>query len=70
MDVQRRHLGPAHPDVLRTLALHGEVLTALLKHTEALEVKQQAVALHEEVYGPDHPETARAVNNVALTLNG
>ncbi len=69
LDLQRRHLGPAHPDVLRTLVLHGNVLTALLKHPAALEVKQQALALHEEVYGPDHPETARALNNVALTLD-
>jgi tetratricopeptide (TPR) repeat protein len=68
LDLRRSHLGPAHPDVLRTLALYGDALTTLLKHTEALEVKQQALALHEEVYGPDHPETARALNNVALTL--
>ena len=66
--LQRSHLAPAHPDVLRTLVLQGEALTALLKHPAALEVKQQALALHEEVYGPDHPETARALNNVALTL--
>lgn len=68
LDLQRSHLGPAHPDVLRTLLLHGDALTALLKHPAALEVKLQSLALHEEVYGPDHPETARALNNVALTL--
>ena len=68
LDLQRSHLGPAHPDVLRTLVLQGQALTALLKHGAALEVQQQSLALHEEVYGPDHPETARALNNVALTL--
>ena len=69
LDLQRSHLGPQHPDVLRTLVLQGNALTVLSKHPAALEVKQQALALHEEVYGPDHPETARALNNVALTLD-
>jgi serine/threonine-protein kinase len=68
LDLQRSHLGPAHPDVLRTLVLQGNALTVLAKHNAALEVKLQALALHEEVYGRDHPETARALNQVAVTL--
>ncbi len=69
LGLRRSHLGPSHPDVLKTMELHGETLTALLKHTAALEVKQEALALYENVYGPDHPETAKALNNVAITLD-
>lgn len=64
--LQRKHLGPAHPDVLAAQNLLARTLTTLLKNSEALKAHVEAVRLHEQVYGPDHPATADAQVDAAI----
>jgi tetratricopeptide (TPR) repeat protein len=64
--LQRKHLGPAHPDVLAAHNLLARTLTTLLKNREALTVHTEAVTLHEQVYGADHPATADAQVDAAI----
>jgi serine/threonine protein kinase/tetratricopeptide (TPR) repeat protein len=61
IDTQRTHLGPAHPEVLRSLQLRATALTVMLRYKDAVDAHREAVALHDQIYGPDHRLTARAV---------
>ncbi|MBL8141149.1 MAG: serine/threonine protein kinase [Acidobacteria bacterium] len=65
---QRSHLGPSHPDVIRTLTLHADVLALQLRGRDALDVRQQLVSLREVVQGPDHPDTARELYDLSRAL--
>jgi CHAT domain-containing protein/Tfp pilus assembly protein PilF len=45
----------------RIVELYGEA-----RYEEAIPVAQQALAIREKERGPDHPDTARSLNNLAL----
>jgi hypothetical protein len=45
------------------------VLTDLLEYERAVEVTEAQVGLHETLYGPDHPATAQAVNDLAVAYD-
>ena len=66
LDLKRRHLGPAHPEVIAAMAAHGLALDAQLKFEEGLALAREVLAAHERVYGPAHPRTGRAHNNLAM----
>ena len=66
LELQRKHLGPTHPDVLAAHNLLARTLSTLLKNDEALKVHAEAVRLHEQVYGSDHPATADVQTDAAI----
>lgn len=71
LEVQRRYLGPDHPEVAATLHRLANALYKQLRHREAAEVYEQVVALDERIYGPEHPATADALVDMAITyFNG
>jgi len=59
--VDRRFLGDLHHRLAAALYLLGE-------YHEALGHARQALQLREEFYGPDHPEVASALHNLAGLL--
>jgi tetratricopeptide (TPR) repeat protein len=44
----------------------GRVQQALLNYATALLLYERALAIREQVLGPEHPDTARSLNNLAL----
>ena len=58
--------GAAHPSLVPAGRLHARALTSLLEYERAVEATEAQVRLHEQLYGPDHPATARAVHDLAV----
>jgi tetratricopeptide (TPR) repeat protein len=50
------------------LANLAAILAALGRHTEALPLRQRAVAITEAALGPDHPNTATRLASLAHTF--
>jgi tetratricopeptide (TPR) repeat protein len=46
----------------------GFYLWVQARHTDAKALEEQALAIDEAAYGPDHPNVAARLNNLALTL--
>ncbi len=66
LELQRANLGPAHPEVLAAMSLHFLAVDAQLRFDEGLVLAKELALTAEQVYGPDHPLTARAHNSVAM----
>jgi serine/threonine-protein kinase len=62
---QRAALGPEHPEVARTLARLAAALYKQLRHADAAAASEQVVALHERLYGKEHPATGDALMELA-----
>jgi len=60
LELRREHLGPEHPDTLRTLSFHAIVLWDLSRNAESADALDSAIPLFERVLGPDDPDTLRA----------
>ncbi len=58
--------GSSHPALVPAGRLHARALTALLEYERAVEATETQVRLHEQLYGPDHPATARAIHDLAV----
>ncbi len=58
--------GATHPSLVPAGRLHARALTALLEYERAVTATDAQVRLHEQLYGPDHPATARAVHDLAV----
>ncbi len=66
LELTRANLGPAHPEVLAAMSLQVLAVDAQLRFDEGLALAKELALAYEQVYGPDHPLTARAHNNVAM----
>jgi len=55
--LQRRHLGEAHPDFVRTLTLMGNIQRRLERPADSRVTLLEALETSERVFGTDHPET-------------
>lgn len=60
----RETVGPAHPNVALALSNQGVFLDRLERDDEARRVFREALALKEDVYGPNHPALASTLNNL------
>ena len=69
LEVQRLHLGDEHPEVAGTLRLRATALTKQLRYHDAAAVGAQVVGLCERLYGEDHPATAEALVELAVTYD-
>jgi serine/threonine protein kinase/tetratricopeptide (TPR) repeat protein len=63
-----RELGPDHPDVLKSLGQHAQVVFALGRFDEAERILRDALPRHRRVLGDDHLETQDIVNNLGIVL--
>jgi len=62
-----RHLGPDHPDTLRSMGNLAGSYDALGRQAEALKLREETLALTKAKLGPDHPDTLGSMNNLAIS---
>jgi serine/threonine protein kinase len=67
-DIQRRVLGPEHPDTLRTSSDLGWILERKRLWPEAEKLLRQTLDIQRRVLGPEHLDTLTTVNNLATTV--
>ncbi len=60
-----RHLGPDHPDTLKSMNNLANSYAALGRHAEALKLREETLALMKAKLGPDHPDTLAGMNSLA-----
>ena len=69
--LQRRQLGPGHPDVLITQYNRGCLLAEAGQHAEAEQLCRRVAAAQAALLGRSHPDALRTQHNLAeLTLSG
>jgi serine/threonine protein kinase len=60
-----RHLGPDHPDTLRSMRLLAHSYRALGRSADALALSEETLALCKARFGSEHPDTLRSMNCLA-----
>jgi serine/threonine protein kinase/tetratricopeptide (TPR) repeat protein len=60
-----KHRGPEHPDTLQSMYDLARSIGALGRHTDALKLNEQTLALRKATLGTDHPDTLWSMNNLA-----
>ena len=60
-----QHLGPNHPDTLRSMQNVALAYYALGQTAEALKLHEETLVLRKEILGPDHPDTLTSMQSVA-----
>jgi tetratricopeptide (TPR) repeat protein len=68
MEIQKKVLGPEHPDTLLSMGLFALLLKCLGKYDEAEPIYRQTLELTKKVHGLEHPETLRSMGNLAGLL--
>ena len=71
--IQRRHLGPDHPEVAATLHGLGWILAYTDGNAAAQPLFELALEIREQALGPDHPDVAESLTSLAdmiLVLRG
>jgi serine/threonine protein kinase len=66
--IQKRTLGPEHPDTLRSMTALANILSDEGHDEDAEKLMRQTLELERKVLGPRNPDTLRAVNALAATL--
>jgi serine/threonine protein kinase len=61
-----RHLGPDHPETLRSMNILANSYHDLGRYAEALRLGEEALARCQAKLGPDHPNALLAMNNLAV----
>jgi serine/threonine protein kinase/tetratricopeptide (TPR) repeat protein len=64
-----RHLGPDHPETLRSMHNLARSYHDLGRYAEALELKEETLALFKARLGPDHLDTLTNMHNLAVTYS-
>jgi len=62
-------LGPDHLDTLRSIDNLANADASQGRQSEALKLREEAVAREKAVFGPDHPETLGAMNNLGASYS-
>jgi serine/threonine protein kinase len=60
-----RHLGPDHPDTLKSMHALARSYHALGRYAEALQLKEETLARRQARLGPDHPDTLKSMSSLA-----
>jgi tetratricopeptide (TPR) repeat protein len=68
IEIQRRVLGPEHPDTLRSMNRLASILLDEGHLAEAEKLSRETLELRRRVLGPEHPDTLLSMNNLATTL--
>ncbi|BAE64736.1 unnamed protein product [Aspergillus oryzae RIB40] len=70
VQLSEQQQGPDHEDTLETKAILAYNLRKHGEYQEAEQIDREVHATRLRVSGPDHTETAKALNNIALDLKG
>ncbi len=68
LNLQKKILGPEHPDTLDSASSLGRTLRYQGHYPEAEQLLRQTVQAQERVLGPEDPRTLRSMNGLANTL--
>jgi hypothetical protein len=68
LDLQRRVLGPEHPNTLATMNNLANTLDDQGKHAEAEQMQCELLDVQRRVLGPEHPHTLATMNNLACSF--
>jgi serine/threonine protein kinase/Tfp pilus assembly protein PilF len=68
LEIQRRVLGPEHPDTLRSMCAVARVYELQTKWQPAEELYQQAVDIQRRVLGPEHPDRLDALQHLGWLI--
>jgi serine/threonine protein kinase/tetratricopeptide (TPR) repeat protein len=60
-----KHLGPDHPDTLRSMSSMARSYYALGRSADALKLHEETLALQRDKLGPEHRETLRSMHGIA-----
>jgi tetratricopeptide (TPR) repeat protein len=63
------HRGPDHADTLKSMNNLANCYHALGRHTDALKLRQETLALCQAKLGPDHPDTLASMSGLATTYH-
>ena len=66
--LRKTHLGPDHPDTVRTLSNLANCYSLLGRYAEALPIREEALAFRKIHLGLDHPDTLNSMWRVASNL--
>jgi serine/threonine-protein kinase len=66
LSLQKRRLGPNHPDTAATMAELVASLRRLQRFEDAVPLAEEALRIHVEIYGRAHPQTVRMLSQRAL----
>ncbi len=69
LDIQRRVLGPEHPETLASMNNLADTMRARGELAGARKLQEETLAICRRVLGPEHTDAARSMNNLALTLS-
>jgi tetratricopeptide (TPR) repeat protein len=64
--LRKAHLGPDHPDTLRSMDFLATACSWVGRHPDAVNLRQQTLETRRARLGPDHPETLSCVRSLAL----
>jgi serine/threonine protein kinase/tetratricopeptide (TPR) repeat protein len=62
-------LGPDHPDTLRSIDNLANAYASQGRQSDALKLREEALAREKAVFGPDDPETLGAMNNLGASYS-
>ena len=65
-EMQRRALGPWHPEVAKTLTRLADVMAATGEYAKAEPLIQQALRIRRKAYGPLHPAVAESIADLGV----
>ena len=68
LQIQRRVLGPRHPDTLASMQDLGAVLEFEGHHAEAEKLDRETLDAQRQVLGPEHRQTLVTMNNLGALL--
>ena len=68
VEIQRRVLGPEHPDTLSSLNLLASDLRRQGHYAEAEKLNRETLDMRRRVLGPEHPDTLVSMNSLASDL--
>ena len=69
LDIQRRVLGPDHPDTARSINRLAGTLVSEGRNTEAEKLYRESLDIRRRILGPEHEETLSTMLNLSMTLN-
>jgi serine/threonine protein kinase len=67
LTLYRQHLGPDHPETLRSRHNLARSYHDLGRYTDALELHEETLAVQKARLGPDHPDTLQSMDSLAST---
>lgn len=68
-ELQRKVLGPGHPDTLKSMDMIGKILMEQGHYSDAERQARETLAVRSRVLGAEHPDTVHSISRVAMALS-